>query len=146
MTIQREYPDRPVIGLGAIIVDDQRRVLLIRRGSEPLQGQWSLPGGAMELGETLLEGIKREVREETGLEVAVLGLAGVYDRIIADADGKTQYQYVLVDYLCRACGGLLLAGGDAGEVRWVEEKELDELHITEFTLPVIKKALAEIPR
>ncbi|HUQ50210.1 MAG TPA: NUDIX hydrolase [Terriglobales bacterium] len=144
MTIKRDYPDRPVIGLGAVIVDDERRVLLIRRASEPLKGQWSLPGGAMELGETLLEGVNREVREETGLEVSIVGPAGVYDRIIRDAAGKTHYQYVLIDYVCRVSGGELKAGGDAGEVRWVPENELAQLHITEFTLPVIRKVLAEL--
>ncbi len=116
--------------------------MLIRRGSEPLQGQWSLPGGGLETGERLEDGLRREVREETGLEVSILGLAGVYDRIMPDAAGKTQFHYVLIDYVCSVAGGTLRVGGDAAEVRWIAESELDALKITALTLPVIKEVLA----
>lgn len=142
---KREYPERPVVGVGAVIVeasrDAGRRVLLVRRGSEPLKGQWSLPGGGLETGERLEEGLVREVREETGLEVNILGLAGVYDRIMPDANGRAQFHYVLIDYVCSVAGGSLRAGGDAAEVRWIDEGELDALEITALTLPVIKDAL-----
>ena len=139
---KREYPERPVVGVGAVVLDG-RKVLLIRRGAEPLKGQWSLPGGGLETGERLEDGLRREVREETGLEVSILGLAGVYDRIMPDAAGKAQFHYVLIDYVCRAAGGELCAGGDAAEVRWVGEDELDALEITALTLPVIKDVLAK---
>ena len=142
---KREYPERPVVGVGAVILDGSREsgrsVLLIRRGSEPLKGQWSLPGGGLETGERLEDGLRREVREETGLEVNILGLAGVYDRIMPDANGKAQFHYVLIDYVCVAAGGTLRAGGDAAEVRWVPEGELDALEITALTLPVIQDVL-----
>ncbi|HUS20011.1 MAG TPA: NUDIX domain-containing protein [Terriglobales bacterium] len=142
----REYPERPVVGVGAIIVDSvqgKRRVLLVRRGREPLKGQWSLPGGGLETGERLADGLRREVREETGLEVSILGLAGVYDRIMPDASGKARFHYVLIDYICSVAGGELLAGADAAEVRWIPESELDALEITALTLPVIKEVLAK---
>jgi len=145
---KRDYPERPVVGVGAVILDEQespRKVLLIRRGAEPLKGQWSLPGGGLETGEPLVDGLRREVREETGLEIEVHRLAGVYDRIMPDAAGKTQFHYVLVDYVCSVTGGTLRAGGDAAEVRWVEESELDTLEITALTLPVIKEVLAKHP-
>ncbi len=142
--MKRDYPERPVVGVGAVIVDG-RKVLLIRRGSEPLKGQWSLPGGGLETGEPLEEGLRREVREETGLEVNILNLAGVYDRIMQDDSGKAQFHYVLIDYVCTVAGGTLRAGGDAAEVRWVDEGELDALDITALTLPVIREVLAKLP-
>jgi 8-oxo-dGTP diphosphatase len=143
---KREYPERPVVGVGAVILDTKnsaRRVLLIRRGSEPLKGQWSLPGGGLETGEKLEDGLRREVREETGLEVDILGLAGVYDRIMPDAAGKARFHYVLIDYICSVAGGELRAGGDAAQVCWVDENELDSLEITALTLPVILEVLAK---
>lgn len=144
---KREYPERPVVGVGAVIVDgtknDGRKVLLIRRGAEPLRGQWSLPGGGLETGERLEDGLRREVREETGLEINVMGLAGVYDRIMPDASGKAQFHYVLIDYVCSVAGGQLRPGGDAAETRWCHESELDSLEITALTLPVIKEVLAK---
>ena len=139
---KREYPERPVVGVGAVIVEG-RNVLLIRRGSEPLKGQWSLPGGGLETGEKLEDGLRREVREETGLEVNILGLAGVYDRIMPDAAGKAQFHYVLIDYLCSVAAGVVRPGGDAAEVRWFHESELGALQITALTLPVILEGLAK---
>ena len=130
------------MGVGAVVLDG-RKVLLIRRGADPLKGQWSLPGGGLETGERLEDGLRREVREEVGLEINILGLAGVYDRIMPDAAGKAQFHYVLIDYVCSVAGGALRAGGDAAEVRWVEEGELDVLEITALTLPVIKDVLAK---
>ena len=135
--MQREYPSAPITGVGAVIID-RGRVLLIQRGQEPLKGEWSLPGGALELGESLTEGIMREVREETGLLVAPLKVVEVFDRIVRDEQGRVRYHYVLVDFLCRVTGGTLACASDAAGARWAT---LDELApIQEFTARVIRKA------
>jgi len=103
--VSREYPDRPFVGVGAVIVDESARVLLVKRRFEPLAGQWSLPGGAVDVGETLAACVIREMREETGLDVEVGAVIEVFDRIMHDAGGRVQYHYVLVDYVCRPVGG-----------------------------------------
>lgn len=119
--MQREFPTSPLLGVGAVVVD-QGRVLLVRRGSEPLKGHWSLPGGLLELGEALTAGVVREVREETGLEVEVVELIELLDRIYLESE-RVRYHYVIADYLCRVVGGELLAASDAEAVRWVERAE-----------------------
>jgi 8-oxo-dGTP diphosphatase len=134
--MKREYPDIPVVGVGAVVLDGNR-VLLVRRGQEPLKGQWSLPGGALELGEALEEGIRREVREETGLEVEPVRIVAVLDRISRDEEGRIQYHYVLVDYLCRVTGGSLACASDAVDVKWAAWNELEG--VAEFTLEVLRK-------
>ena len=110
--MSRRYPDRPFLGVGALIVDGPN-ILLCRRGKEPYLGYWSLPGGAVELGEPVVEALLREVREETGLEVSIVRLAEIYERIAPDAEGRTEYHFVLLDYLCRVESGKLKAGDDA---------------------------------
>jgi len=135
--MQREYPVAPITGVGAVIIENGR-VLLIERGQEPLKGEWSLPGGALELGETLAEGIMREVREETGLLVEPVTVVEVFDRIVRDEQGRVRYHYVLVDFLCRVTGGTLACASDAAAARWAT---LDELApVPEFTARVIRKA------
>ena len=119
--MQREYPETPLVGVGAIIVD-QARVLLVRRGREPLKGQWSLPGGLLELGESLTAGVAREVREETGLTVEPVELIELLDRIHREGE-RVRYHYVIADYLCSVTGGDLKAASDAEAVRWVERAE-----------------------
>jgi len=119
--MQREFPSAPLVGVGAVVVD-QGRVLLIRRGTEPMKGRWSLPGGLLELGESLAAGVVREVREETGLLVDAVELIELLDRIHREAD-RVRYHYVIADYLCRVVGGQLLAASDADAVRWVERTE-----------------------
>lgn len=119
--MQREFPLSPLVGVGAIVVD-RGRVLLVRRGTEPLRGQWSLPGGLVEVGEALTAALVREVNEETGLEVKVVELIELLDRIHRE-DGRVRFHYVIADYLCKVVGGSLRAASDADEVRWVERAE-----------------------
>jgi len=119
--MQREYPEAPLIAVGAVVVD-AGRVLLVRRGAEPLRGEWSLPGGLLELGESLTAGVLREVREETGLVVEPLELIELLDRIHRVGE-RVRYHYVIADYLCRVIGGALQAASDADAVRWVERAE-----------------------
>ena len=136
----REYPDKPLVGVGAVIVRDQR-VLLIRRGQAPLLGEWSLPGGVLECGETLREATAREAREETGLAVETVEMLGVYERIVPGDDGRVRYHYVLVDFLCRPVGGELQAGSDAAEARWFVREELPALGLAHDAEDVARKGL-----
>jgi len=134
----REYPDKPVVGVGAVIVQDNR-VLLIRRGQAPLLGEWSLPGGVLECGETLRGATIREAREETGLIVETGAMLGVYERVIRGDEGRVRYHYILIDFLCRSISGNLAAGSDASEVRWFGHEELDALNLPHDTREVIVK-------
>lgn len=145
MTISREYPDRPVVGVGGVIIENGRAVL-IRRGSEPLKGQWSIPGGTLELGESLQEGVMRELREETGLEVRVLELIEVFDRIFPSSEAaaekpqKPQYHFVIADYLCERVAGEARAGSDVIDVALAREDELGKYGLTTTATRVLKKA------
>ena len=127
-------------GVSAVIVDDEGRVLLQQRTDN---GAWGLPGGAVEFGESVLEALHREVREETGLEIRPLGVLEIFERIMHDASGATEYHYVLVDYICRITGGELHAGDDVAVVEWVRRRDLPKLQITEGTLAVIEKGFRE---
>lgn len=137
--MSRIYPESPVVGVGAVIVRDGQ-VLLVRRANPPLQGEWSLPGGALEVGEKLRDGIAREVKEETGLEVEVGPVLDVVDSIFPDGDGRTQYHYVLIDYLCHLRSGTPAAASDASELRWARPDELKALGLRPITIEVIGKA------
>ena len=153
MAGQREYPDQPVVGVGGVVIREGR-ALLIRRGSEPLKGKWSIPGGTLEVGETLVEGVVRELREETGLEVRVLELIEVFERIFFDdRDGsgpesgpgparKPRYHFVILDYLCEAVGGTPRAGGDVTEIAFAREEELGQYSLTTAATRVVRKAFA----
>lgn len=135
----RTYPPRPVVGVGAIVLD-AGRVLLIKRAHEPLKGQWSLPGGGVELGETLEAATAREVREETGLDVEVGPIVDVIDRIDSDADGRVAHHFVLVDFVCRPSGGVLRAASDADAAEWVSLDALTRYGVADITVSVIRKA------
>lgn len=139
--MNREYPDRPIVGVGAVIVAE-KRVLLARRARAPLLGRWSLPGGAVELGETLRQATEREALEESGLVVKAGEVLEVLDRIIPGKNGRPQYHYVLVDFLCQPVAGELQAGGDVSEVAWAREDELAEFQLEEPALAIIRKAFA----
>ncbi len=135
----RLYPARPIVGVGGVIID-QGRVVLIKRRYEPLAGQWSLPGGSLEVGESLEEGAARELHEETGLVVDVGPIVEVFDRIQRDEDGRVRYHFVLVDYLCRCTGGTLEAGDDVSDARWVPLDQLGPYGLTEKAASVIAAA------
>jgi 8-oxo-dGTP diphosphatase len=138
--VRREYPQAPIVGVGAVVIDGTK-VLLVRRGNEPLKGEWSLPGGALELGETLQQGVVREVLEETGLVVVPAEVVEVLDRITHDeVSGRIRYHYVLVDFVCRVTGGALRVGSDADEVRWVAREHLHDFRLAPVTVLVIEKA------
>jgi mutator protein MutT len=136
----REYPERPIVGVGAVIVN-AGKLLLVKRRYEPLAGRWSIPGGTLELGETLETGVVREMREETGLEIEVGPVIEVFDRIIFDAEKRVRYHFVLVDYLCWPIGGVLKAGSDVDEAVMVDPLSLDQFDLTEKARDVIARAL-----
>jgi 8-oxo-dGTP diphosphatase len=115
-------------------------VLLVERGKPPLQGYWSLPGGVLEIGERLEDGVRREILEETGLEIHLRGVVEIFERIMRDSAGRPEYHYVLIDYLCRVTGGTLCAASDCARAEWVSRRHLSEYRITEGTVPVIEKA------
>ncbi|MGB8771414.1 MAG: NUDIX hydrolase [Candidatus Korobacteraceae bacterium] len=139
--MKRAYPERPIVGVGAVIVD-RDRVLMVRRATEPLKGEWSVPGGMLELGEKLRDGVRREVLEETGLHVEPGDVLDVFDSIFEDEHGHTQYHYVLIDYLCHSISGKALAGSDVSEVRWVQEKDLAAMGLRDSIEPVVRKGLS----
>lgn len=134
-----EFPAFPVVGVGAVVVQDGK-VLIVKRAHAPRKGEWSLPGGRVELGETLVDATRREIREETGLEVEVGALIELFDRVHRD-DDRVQYHFVIADYLCRPCGGTLTAGDDAEDVAWVTPDELEAYRVNAHAVAVIRKGL-----
>lgn len=136
-----EYPGHPVVGVGGVVLLGER-VVLIRRANEPRKGEWSIPGGKLELGETLAEGVRRELREETGLDVEVGELIEAFERVYRDPDGKTRFHYVILDFFCRANSDRPAAGGDASELMLIREDELDRVVLNEAVQRVLRKAFA----
>jgi len=164
--MKREFPEAPLVGVGAIIVEkfaqgalfnraestgqpidhqfDNARVVLVKRAHPPLEAQWSIPGGVLEVGELVRDAAIREAYEETGLIVETGELLGVFDRVLRSPDGRVQYHYVLVDFLCRRVGGELKAAGDAADARWFTGQELPSLNLAADTLEVIRKGFERI--
>jgi 8-oxo-dGTP diphosphatase len=141
--MKREFPEMPLVGVGAIIIESDQ-VLLVKRAHPPIEGQWSIPGGVLEVGETVREAAVREAVEETGLMVEAGELLGVYDRILRDPERRVQYHYVLIDFLCRRVGGELIAASDAAAVRWFRREELSGLNLPEDTQEVIRKGFRQL--
>jgi mutator protein MutT len=137
----RMHPGRPIVGVGAVVVREGR-VLLVKRGHAPLKGEWNLPGGALELGETLVAAVAREVLEETGVFVDVGPVVEVLDHVQRAEDGLVEYHHVIVDYKCRSTSDHLVRGSDAEDVRWVELSELEALRVTPAAIAVVRKALS----
>ena len=135
--MQREYPQHPLVGVGAVIVEDGR-VLLVKRGKAPLLGEWSIPGGMLELGETMRQGAEREALEETGIVVRATELLGVFDRVVPDDTKATLYHYVLIDFLCQRVSGDVLAAGDAADARWFTPDEVAEISLPEDTRNMVQ--------
>ena len=136
----RQYPAQPIVGVGAVIVEGGK-VVLVKRKYEPLAGQWSLPGGRLELGETLEAGLAREMLEETGLVVSVGPVVDVFDRILLDPERRVRYHYVLIDYLCRPVGGSLTHGSDVAAAELVDPSDIGRFRLTPKATSVIEKAL-----
>ncbi|HEY1424897.1 MAG TPA: NUDIX hydrolase [Candidatus Acidoferrum sp.] len=152
MSSWREYPEKPIVGVGGVVIEEGK-ALLIRRGTEPLLGQWSIPGGTLELGETLIDGTARELKEETGLDVRVLELIEVFERInfghgadetwtTAEERRRPRFHFVIVDYLCERISGMAVAGGDVTDVAWAGEDELEKFALTATATRVIRKAFS----
>jgi len=139
---QRQYPEQPLIGVGALIVASGR-IVLIKRGHAPLLGEWSIPGGKLELGETVRQGTEREALEETGLRVRATELLGVFDRVVLDDAKRILYHYVLIDFLCQVVSGELQAAGDAADARWFTLEEVQALPLAFDTAEVVRRALTE---
>lgn len=138
---ERMYPSRPMVGVGAVVWDGGR-VLLERRGQPPAQGSWSLPGGLIEIGETAEDAVRREVREECGIEVAIGPMLGLFEPVQRDSDGKVRYHFVVIDFLAHYRAGALQAGDDAAELCWVTPAELDSYALMRATREMIERALA----
>ena len=140
MSDGREYPSAPRLGVGAVVLD-AGRVLLVRRGKPPLMGKWSLPGGLVELGETTREAVRREIEEECGLRIRVGEVAGILDRVVRDAEGRIRYHWVLVDYVAFVESGTLCAASDADEAQWVEVEAVERLDTTDGLMDMIRRAV-----
>ena len=137
----REYPEHPVVGVGAVIVRDGR-ALIIKRAHEPRKGEWSLPGGLLELGESLQDAIRREVKEETMLDVSVGPIIETFDRVHRDEHGRIRYHFVIVDFVCWPTGGDAAPGSDADAVAWVRVNEIDDYAVNAHAKAVIEKGLS----
>jgi len=139
-SVSRSYPDRPIPAVGAVVVKDGK-VLLVMRGKDPGYGQWSIPGGAIRVGEPMARAVVREIREEVGIQIDPVGLVDTLDRIVHDDRGRIRYHYILLDFLCLYRSGKLRPGSDAMEARWVKEADLAKYALPEETERIIRKGL-----
>jgi 8-oxo-dGTP diphosphatase len=142
--MKREFPDHPLVGVGGVVIH-RNRVLLIRRGGEPLKGEWSIPGGLIEVGEELADAVRRELKEETGLDVEPLAMLETFDRIFHESR-KVRYHFVIVDYVCRLRGGRLRPASDVLEARWVRRQDLPQYHLTAKATSIALQAFAYFAR
>lgn len=140
--MRREYPDAPIVTVGLIVRRDSR-VLLVQRGNEPNKGRWSIPGGAVEPGETLRAAAERELREECCIEARAGAVAGVFEAIVPDAEGRTRFHYVIIDFVADYISGNLAASSDSVDARWVSLAELDVLDVTEQTRSLVADVLSQ---
>ena len=136
----REYPDHPVVGVGAVVVRDAK-ALIIKRAHEPRKGEWSLPGGLLELGESLQDAVRREIKEETSLDIEVGPVIETFDRVHRDEQGKIRYHFVIVDYVCWPAGGEAVPGSDAEDVAWVTAEQIDDYQVNAHAKAVILRGL-----
>ena len=139
----REYPAHPVVGVGAVVVRDGK-ALIVKRAHEPRKGEWSLPGGLLELGESLPDAVRREIKEETGLDIEVGPMIETFDRVHRDDQGKIRYHFVIVDFVCWAKSGEAVPGSDADGVAWVAVEEIDQYQVNAHASAVILKGLAAV--
>lgn len=139
----REYPERPIVAVGGVVIHESR-VLLIKRGQPPLEGRWSIPGGILEIGETIAAGIERELWEETSVRVRVLGLIEIYEKLLRDEQNEPQYHFVILDYACEYVEGTARAGGDVTDASWVTEQQLESLALTGPAKRVIRNAFSAV--
>jgi 8-oxo-dGTP diphosphatase len=142
--MKRQYPETPLVGVGAVIIEGPR-VVLVKRAHAPSVGEWSIPGGVLEVGELLREAAMREVFEETGLMVEPSEILGVFDRILRE-QGRVEYHYVLIDFFCKCVSGELRQGSDAKEVRWFMKEEAENLKLSPETAEVIRRGFVEATR
>ena len=139
--MSREYPSHPITAVSGAVFNHEGRILLARRANPPARGKWSFPGGVVRLGESQEEALKREIREECGLEVEVGPVVSVTSKIVPNDKGEIQYHYVLLDFLCRATKDVITVGSDALEARWVSVQEIQDYELTEGLEEVIGKAV-----
>jgi 8-oxo-dGTP diphosphatase len=142
--MKREYPDHPLVGVGGVVIH-RNRVLLVRRGGEPLKGQWSIPGGLIEVGEGLADAVRRELKEETGLDAEPLKIIEIFDRIFRDGR-RVRYHFVIVDYVCKLKAGRLRPASDVLEARWVKRQDLGRYHLNRKVISVSRRAFAYFDR
>ena len=142
VTISREYPPAPLVAVAAVVLDDDGRVLMVERGRPPSQGMWALPGGLLDMGEAVRDGVVREVREETGAEIEVVELVDLFEPIHRDADGRIRYHFVVIDFWAHFRGGTVAPDDDAEQAAWVSLARLEDLPMEEATRRVVRKGHA----
>ena len=133
---KREYPESPVVGVGAVVIKGGK-VLLVKRGVDPKKGLWAIPGGSLKLGETLQEGAEREIMEETGITIRAKEPVYSFDFFERDGDGRVRFHYVIVDMMADYIGGEVQGADDALEARWVSPDELKYLEVSRNTLKIL---------